>query len=150
MTGPPRLQRLELLGQDDHELATLDGFSGGLSLSPSASKIAYYIDKEVLEIRDLSSLNKVARMRIGLGVYHWAPDETHILLKRAVEKKSGDLVWIDLPALSEHAANSTQEIPVAQPTPVPLFRGNMIRDFAISPDGKWLAVVPPGRRNLQI
>jgi len=150
MTGPPRLQRLELLGQDDHELATLDGFEGGLSLSPSGSKIAYYIDKEVLEIRGLSDLSKVARVRIGFGVFHWAPDETRILLKRSVEKKSGDVVWIDLPPLVSHPANAAQAIPVAQPTPEPLFRGNTIRDFAITPDGRSLAVIPPGRRNLSI
>jgi len=40
LSGPPRLQRLELLAQDDRELATLDGFAGALSLSPSGSKIA--------------------------------------------------------------------------------------------------------------
>jgi hypothetical protein len=150
MTGPPRLQRLELLGQDDHELATLEGYVGGLSLSPSSSKIAYYVDKEVLEIRDLNDLNKVARVRIGLGVFHWAPDETRILLKRSVEKKSGDLVWIDLPPLVAHQPGPSEAIPVAQPAPEPLFRGNVIRDFAISPDGRSLGVIPPGRRNLSI
>jgi dipeptidyl aminopeptidase/acylaminoacyl peptidase len=150
MAGPPRLQRLELLAQDNHELATLEGYVGGLSLSPSGGKIAYYVDKEVLEFRDLSDLNKVARVRIGLGVFHWAPDETRILLKRSVEKKSGDLVWIDLPALVAHSANAGAAIPLAQPTPEPLFRGNTIRDFAVSPDGKFLAVIPPGRRNLSL
>ena len=150
MTGPPRLQRLELLAQDDYELATLEGYVGGLSLSPSGRKIAYYVDKEVLEIRDLSDPNKVARVRIGLGVFHWAPDETRMLLKRSVEKKSGDLVWIDLPALASRPANAAGAIPVAQPTPEPLFRGNTIRDFAITPDGRSLAVIPPGRRNLSV
>jgi dipeptidyl aminopeptidase/acylaminoacyl peptidase len=150
MTGPPRLQRLELLAQDDHELATLEGYVGGLSLSPSGRKIAYYVDKEVLEIRDLSDPNKVARVRIGLGVFHWAPDETRMLLKRSVEKKSGDLVWIDLPAPASHPANAAGAIPVVQPTPEPLFRGNTIRDFAITPDGRSLAVIPPGRRNLSV
>ncbi len=38
MSGPPRLQRLELLAQDDHELATLDSYNGGLSLCPPAPK----------------------------------------------------------------------------------------------------------------
>lgn len=150
MTGPPRLQRLELLAQDDHELATLEGYVGGLSLSPSGRKIAYYVDKEVLEVRDLSDLNKVARVRIGLGVFHWAPDETRILLKRSVEKKSGDLVWIDLPALVAHPANATTPIPITQPTPEPLFRGNIIREFAITPDGRSLGVISPGRRSLSV
>jgi dipeptidyl aminopeptidase/acylaminoacyl peptidase len=150
LTGPPRLQRLELLTQDDHELATLDDFSGGLSLSPSGSKVAYYLDKEVLEIRDLSDLKKVARVRIGFGVYRWAPDETRLLLKRSIEKKSGDLVWIDLPELTAHAGTSEGSVPISQPVPIPLFRGNTIRDFAISPDGRMLAVIWPGHRNLSV
>lgn len=144
-TGPYRLQRLDLLSDDAKELATLDGYEAGLSVSPTGKKVAYYIDKEVLEIRDLASLNHVARIRIGLGVYHWSPDESRILLKRAIEKKSGDLVWIDLPPL---AAAPAQEIPVAEPTPIPVLRGYIFRDFAISPDGRSLAGVITGRRNL--
>jgi hypothetical protein len=142
LTGPPRLQRLNLLSQDDHELATLEGYSGGLSLSPSGDKLAYYIDKEVLEIRSVRDLTQSARLRIGLGVVHWA-DDNRILLKRAIEKKSGDLVWIDIPALVPSA-------PVIQPTPVSIFRGNIFRDFAFSSDGRLLGVIAPGRRNLAI
>jgi dipeptidyl aminopeptidase/acylaminoacyl peptidase len=147
LSGPPRLQRLELLAQEDHELATLDGYSGGLSLSPSGSKIAYYIDREVLEIRDLSNPARTARVRAGFGVFRWAPDEARILLKRSIEKKSGDLVWIDLPPLTARSA-SDKDAPVAQPTPIPLFRGLTFREFAISPDGRALAIIAPGRRNL--
>src|SRR4029077_16644597 len=65
LTGPPRLQRLELLAQDDRELATLDTYEGGLSVSPSAKKAAYFIDKEVLEVRDLTDPTKSARLRTG-------------------------------------------------------------------------------------
>jgi dipeptidyl aminopeptidase/acylaminoacyl peptidase len=150
LSGPPRLQRLELLAQDDHELATLDGYEGGLSLSPSGTKIAYYIDREVLEIRDLANPTRTARVRVGYGVFHWAPDEGRILLKRSVEKKSGDLVWIDLPPLAAHGANDKDAAPVAQPTPIPLLRGLTFRDFAIAPDGRFLAVIAPGRRNLAV
>ena len=148
MSGPPRLQKLELLAQDDKEIATLDGYEGGLALSPSATKIAYYIDKEVIEIRDLRAPNKFARVRAGYGVFRWAPDETKILLKRSVEKKSGDLVWIAIPALVEHSAGS--EIEVAQPIPVPILRGLTYREFAFSPDGKYIGVIVPGRRNLAV
>jgi dipeptidyl aminopeptidase/acylaminoacyl peptidase len=150
LSGPPRLQRLELLAQDDRELATLDGYEGGLSLSPSGTKIAYYIDREVLEIRDLTNPTHIARVRAGYGVFRWAPDETRVLLKRSVEKKSGDLVWIDLPALAAHGANDKDAVPVSQPTPVPVLRGLTFRDFAISPDGRFLAVIAPGRRNLAV
>src|ERR1700682_3022866 len=47
-SGPPRLQHLDLLAQDDTEMATLQSFAGGLSISPSGKKVAYYIDREVL------------------------------------------------------------------------------------------------------
>jgi hypothetical protein len=146
MSGPPRLQNLDLLNDVEKELVTLEGYEGGLSVSPSRSKVAYFIDKEVLEVRSLSNLNLVARVRIGLGVYRWSPDESRILLKRALEKKSGDLVWIDLPPLA--AVPHGNEIHVSQPQPVSLFRGISFREFAISPDGRLLAVVVPGKRNL--
>jgi len=146
LTGPPRLQRLELLAQDDRELATLDGYEGGVSVSPSAKKVAYFIDKEVLEVRDLTEPNKFARLRIGFGTFQWSPDETCILLKRAPEKKSGDLVWVEIPALTAHTAQD-QEAPVTQPALIPILRDLTFRDFAITPDGK-LAVIAVGRRNL--
>src|SRR6202035_5654613 len=140
LTGPPRLQRLELLAQDDHELATLDGYEGGLTVSRSAKKAAYFIDKEVLEVRDLTDPTKLARLRIGLGTLQWSPDEARILLKRAPEKKSGDLVWIDVPPLTPPAAKDQDPPPVTQPALVPILHGLTFRDFAITPDSK-LAVI---------
>ncbi len=148
LTGPPRLQRLDLLSDDHKELATLDSYEGGLSVSPSGKKVAYFVDKEILEIRDLASLNSVARLRIGLGVFRWSPDESRILLKRSLEKKSGDLVWIDLPPLA--AALSGHDIPISQPQPISILHGLSFRDFAISPDGRSLAVVITGKRNLLV
>jgi len=147
ITGPPRLQRLDLLTDNDKELATLDNYEGGLSVSPSGKRVAYFLDKEILEIRDLTFLNRVARVRIGLGVFRWAPDESRILLKRSIEKKSGDLVWIDLPPL---AASAGRDIPVSEPQPIPLLHGISFRDFAISPDGRSLAVVITGKRSLLV
>jgi len=146
MTGPNRLQRLDLFTDNDKELATLDGYEGNLSVSPSGKKVAYFIDKEVLEIRDLTSLNRLARVRIGLGVFRWSADESRILLKRAIEKKSGDLVWINLPPLAP--APPDHDIPVSEPTPIFVLRGYMFREFAMSPDGRSLAGVITGRRNL--
>src|ERR1700730_10267615 len=150
LSGPPRLQRLELLAQDDHEIATLDGYAGGLSLSPSGSKIAYYIDREVLEIRDVANPARTARVRAGFGVFHWAPDEARILLKRSVEKKSGDLVWISLPPLEAPSPGDPEADSIAQPPPIPVLHGLTFREFAISPDGRFLAVIAVGRRNLAI
>jgi dipeptidyl aminopeptidase/acylaminoacyl peptidase len=148
LTGPPRLQRLELLAQDDRELATLDGYEGGVSVSPSAKKVAYFIDKEVLEVRDLTAPNKIARLRVGLGTFQWSPDETRILLKRAPEKKSGDLVWVEIPALAAHTAKDSDP-PVTQPALIPILHDLTFRDFAITPDGK-LAVIAIGKRNLMV
>lgn len=156
-TGPPRLVKIELANRIVDEIAMPDGFTGGLSVSPSAAKVAYYRDHEVLEIRDLRSggaVNNVASVRVGLGVYQWRPDEHRILLKRAPEHKSGDLVWFDVP--SSPTAPSQQKTPDAGLVPVrevpltPAIRGIAFRDFAISPNGKFLAVIQTGRRNLQI
>jgi WD40-like Beta Propeller Repeat len=147
-SGPPRLQRLELLAQDDKEVATLDSYAGGLSVSPSGKKVAYFIDREVLEVRDLAAPDHFVRLRVGLGVFHWSPDENRIMLKRAVERKSGDLVWITIPQLP--AQKTSKDAAVLTPAPLPILHGISIREFNISPDGRFLAVVLPGKRNLQI
>jgi dipeptidyl aminopeptidase/acylaminoacyl peptidase len=148
LTGPPRLQHLDMVGQEDKEIATLDGFEGGLRVSPSGKKVLYFIDKEVLEIRDLEAPTHVARLRVGLGVPRWSPDESRIFLKRAIEKKSGDLVSIDVPPLTATVAG--REVPVVQPEMRPLLHGVTIREFAISPDGRFLGIVSPGKRNLLV
>ena len=148
MSGPPRLQRLELLSQDDKELATLDGYETGLSVSPSGKNVAYFIDKEVLEVRDAENPDRIARVRIGLGAIDWSADEQHLLIKRSPERKSGDLVWIALPPLAGVKGMNSDLIPVIQPEPVPILHGLTFRDFAISPDGRTLGVIPPGKRNL--
>ncbi len=148
MSGPPRLQYLDVLNDSVKELATLEGYEGGLIVSPDRTKVAYFVDREVLEIRSLSNPNQLARVRVGLGVLRWAPDETRIFLKRAIEKKSGDIVWFPVPPLAPVAPN--KEIPVAQPTPVTVLHGLSFREFSISPDGRFFGVVVPGKRNLLV
>ncbi len=148
LSAPPRLQRLELLAQDATEVATLDGYAGGLSVSPSGTKVAYFIDREVLEVRDLTAPNHFVRLRVGLGVFHWMPDETRILLKRAIERKSADIVWIAIPPLP--AQQPGKDVPILEPTPQPILRDITFREFAISLDGRFLGVVLPGKRNLEI
>ncbi len=148
MEGPPRLQRLDLLGQEDKELATLESFNGGLSISPSGTKVAYFLDKEVLEIRDLAKSNSVARLRVGLGVLQWNADETQIYVKRTVEKKSADLVSFTVPSLVAYVKG--QGVPVAEPEPRQLLHGLAVREYELSADGRFLAVVLPGKRNLQV
>jgi hypothetical protein len=147
LSGPPRLQHLDLLAQEDSEIATLDGYEGGLTVSPSGKLAAYYVDRENLEVRDLTAPTRVARIRVGPGVVQWSPDETRLLLKRALERKTAELCWIPIPALA--IPGTGHEIPVAQPDFNPIFRGSMTRDFAITPDGR-LAIVFPGKRNLDL
>ena len=146
--GPPRLQRLDLLSQDDKEVATLDGYAGGILVSPSGTRVAYFLDKEVLEIRDLTAPVRIARMRIGLGVLQWSADDSRLYLKRTLEKKSADLVSFQVPELRAYPAHS--EIPVLEPEPRMLLHGLTIREYSLSPDGRFLGVVLPGKRNLQI
>lgn len=148
MDGPPRLQKMDLLSQEDKELATLDAYMGGLSISPTGTKVAYFLDREVLEIRDLESPKKVARIRVGLGVLQWSADETRIYLKRTVEKRSADLVSFAVPQLAGYSKG--QSIPVAEPEPRQLLHGLAIREYGLSPDGNFLAVVLPGKRYLQV
>jgi hypothetical protein len=146
--GPARLQRLDLLSQEDMEIATLDAYAGGVSVSPSGNLAAYFLDKEVLEIRDLAVPTRVARLRVGLGVLAWSYDESRIYLKRTIEKKSADLVTFQIPPLRSYPPHA--EIPVKEPEPAPLLHGLTIREYSLSPDGRSLAVILPGKRNLQI
>jgi hypothetical protein len=148
MEGPPRIQKLDLLAQDDKELATLDSYAGGLSISPSGTKVAYFLDREVLEVRDLEKPNRVARLRVGLGVVQWNTEETEIYVKRTVEKKSADLVSFAVPQLVAFQKN--QIVPVLEPEPKQLLHGLAIREYELSADGRFLAVVLPGKRNLQV
>jgi len=148
MSGPPRLQYLDVLNDSDKELATLDGYEGGLIVSSDRTKAAYFIDREVMEIRSLSHPNQLARVRVGLGIPRWTPDGSRIFLKRALEKKSGDIVWFPVPSLAAVVPN--KEIPVLQPTPVSVLHGLTFREFSISDDGRSLAVVVPGKRNLLV
>jgi hypothetical protein len=151
LNGPQWLVQIDLLRQAIQELSTLGAFSGRLSVSPSGAKAAYYRDHEVLEIRDLRAPNKFVRVRVGFGVYQWAPDERHILLKRSLEHKSGDLVWVDVPQLSALPVPLDPEAIAALELPLtPALHGLAYRDFAISPNGKFLAVITTGKRNLQI
>ncbi len=88
-TGPPRLQHLDLLAQEDRELATLDNYAGGLTVSPGGHKVAYFIDNEILEVRDLAEPDHFVRMRVGLGMVRWSPDEN----ANTGEARAGKKVW---------------------------------------------------------
>ncbi len=147
-TGPPRLQHMDMLNDVDKELATLEGYETGLSVSPSGRRVAYFIDREILEIREIAAPTRVARIRIGLGTYRWSSDESRILLKRAPQKKSGYFVSAQIPQLA--AVTPGAEIPVTEPPLTQLLHGLTIRDFDVSSDGQYLGIIFPGKRNLMV
>ncbi|MBI3669226.1 MAG: hypothetical protein HY237_05545 [Acidobacteria bacterium] len=149
LSGPPRLVALDPLKDNTRELATLDGYVGGLSLSPSGARVAYYRDHGTLEVREMAVPERVARVRAAFGTYQWAPDERRVLLKRGIERRSGDLVWISLP--QPVAPDPKAGAPaVAEVEPQPVLHGLSFRDFELSPDGRSLAVTQPGKRNLLV
>jgi len=125
----PRLVFLDLAKQTMKELSTLDGFNGGLKLSPSGQKIAYFKDAETLEVRSLANLQSVQRVRVLSGMYFWTQDEQYVLLKSGPERRSG---IIESVRLSDGASAE-------------LFRGLTFWNFGVSPDGKRIGVSPPGK-----
>ncbi|MBZ5660639.1 MAG: hypothetical protein LAO08_09550 [Acidobacteriia bacterium] len=144
----PRLVQLDPGAESSRDLATLDGYAGGLEVSPSGKKVAYWIDNEQLEVRDTSVPARVTRVRVAVGLLAWSGDETRILVKRGAAARSGDLVWVPLPPLANLAGG---EIPTAQEvTPQAILHDLEFRQFDISRDGKLLAVVEPGKRNLLV
>jgi hypothetical protein len=134
LTGPIRLDLLDLKKDTVRELALLDGFLGRLSVSPSGTKVAYFSDGETLEIRKIARPDKVTRIHIAYGKYQWTPDERRLLLKRGPVDHSGQLFWVSLPDGKF----------------TPALAGLIYSDFAISPDGRWLAVTEPAKRVLKV
>lgn len=134
LTGPIRLVQLDLIKETRRELATLDAFLGQLTISPSGKKVAYFRDGETLEVRDLASPEHSTRVTVAYGRFAWSRDERRILLKRGLERHSGNLVWVTL-------ADGTLE---------PALHGLVFRDFQLSPDGRSLGVTQPGKRSLMV
>ena len=150
LSGPPRLVALDLGKETHRELASLAGFVGGLSLSPSGEKVAYFRDHEVLEIREVASPERVARLRVAYGAYQWTRDERRILLKRGPERRTGDLAWVSLPPLDSSSTKPGSAPTVAEADLQPALHGLTFRDFELSPDGRFLGVIQPGKRNLLV
>lgn len=148
LRAKPRLVLLDVLKQTRRELLELDAYLGQLSVSPSGTRIAFFRDYDTMEIRDIADPQNVARIKVAYGVYTWDADEKDILMKRALEKKKGDLYWIRVPALAPAPASGA--IPAADPHARPILSGLGFRDFALAPDGKRIAVTEPGNRNLLI
>lgn len=131
---PPRLVRLDLERQTRQVLAELEGFLGQLTVSPSGEQVAYFLDADTLEIRQLDKPTEATRVRMAYGRYQWAPDESRLLLHRSVENRSGSLHWVRLPGGEVE----------------PVLHGLSFRDAELSPDGRWLAVLQPGSQHLLV
>lgn len=134
LSRAPVLVMLDLAKQTRKELAALDAFAGGLSISPSGEKIAYYRDLETIEVREVAHPEKVKQVRALIGNYRWGPDERRILLKPGAENKSNVLQWVNI------ADGNTE----------PILHGLTFRDFDLSPDGRQVAVRIPGKGNIQV
>jgi len=123
--GSPKLVLLRLDRESSLELAELaDGFLGSLRISPSGKLAGYFVDQGTFEIRDLAVPQTARRVKVPFGRYVWAPDEQRILLQLPEGKRGGRLVWVDL-----RDGKTT-----------PLLHSVVVRDFALSPNGRHLAI----------
>lgn len=148
LRNKPRLVLLDVLKQTRRELCELDAYLGQLSISPSGTKVAYFRDFDTLEIRDVADPQKISRVKVAYGVYAWAAQEDSILMKRALERKKGDLYWVRVPAPVLAPASGVPA--AADPQARPILSGLGFRDFFLAPDGKRIAVVEPGKRHLLV
>jgi hypothetical protein len=146
LTGPTRLVVFDLPRETSRVLGTLEGYAGGLTISPSGKKVAYWINNEQLEVRDIDAPDRMARVRVAAGTLAWSANETRVLVKRGPVLRSGGLAWVPLPALAAFAAGAAPA--AAEVFPQSILHDLEFRQFDISPDGKSLAVIEPGKRNL--
>jgi hypothetical protein len=134
LRGPIRLDYLDLKKGEVRELALLDGFIGHLTISPEGTKAAYFVNGDTLEIREIAHPDQVTRIQLAYGRYEWTADGRRLLLKRGPADQSGQLFWVSLPDRKF----------------TPALAGLVYHDFAISPDGRWLAVTQPGKHVLMV
>jgi hypothetical protein len=132
--GGETLIQLDLVHETLRDLAQIPGYDGSLSISPSGKRIGFFYNGDVLEVRDLANPGKAIDVRAGAGKFEWSKDERRVLLKRGIDKRSNDLVWISLPEGNFR----------------PFMHDILFHDFEIMPDGNSIAVTEPGRRTLKI
>ncbi|MFY9805148.1 MAG: hypothetical protein WA211_07495 [Candidatus Acidiferrales bacterium] len=130
--GPPKIVQLDLANEKLKELAPLEEYAGFLTISPSATKIAYFRNGDTLEVREVANPMKPLQVRVAIGQFQWDHSEQRILLKRGEPQRSGDLVWVGL-------YDGRFD---------PFFHGLEFHNFAIAPDGATVAVTEPGKRAL--
>jgi hypothetical protein len=147
-SGPAILVLLDVVRNMVRKLASVEGLTSGLALSPSGKRAAYWVNNDQLEVRELDSPNRAVRVRVAAGVLSWTKDELRVLVKRGPLRRSGDLVWVKLPPTNEVAVGSSPK--VAEVVPEAILHDLEFRSFDISPDGRSLGVVEPGKRNLYV
>ena len=131
----PMLVRLDLVKETRTAIMPIDQYAGDFALSPSAQKVAYFRDGDTLEVRDVSNPgDKPAQVRVAIGQFQWGHDEKRVLLKRGDPLKSARLTWVGL-------YDGQFE---------PLLHDLEFHDYAISPDGQFVAVTEPGKRSLLV
>jgi hypothetical protein len=69
-------------------------------------------------------------------------------VKRGPALRSGGLVWIALPPLAAVAAGTAPA--TVEIAPRSILHDLEFRQFELSPDGRFLGVVEPGKRNLLV
>jgi hypothetical protein len=134
VSGRLALFQLDLLHEGIREVTRIDAYQGGLNLSATGKKIAFFADGDAVEVHDLANPAKPLRLRVGMGQFAWSRDERRILLKRGPPEKSGELVWVGLYDGSF----------------VPALHGLEYHAFAISPNGDSIAVTEPGKEILRV
>lgn len=132
--APIKLVRLDLIHQTDTALADVPAYLGQLTLSPSGNKVAYFVDGDTLEVRDLSHPQTPITVHCAYGTFAWGADENRILLKRGPEKQANDLVWVSIPD-----GNLT-----------PILHDLIFSSFALSPDAHLIAVAEPGSDHVEV
>lgn len=132
--APIKLVRLDLIHQTDTTLANVSAYLGQLTLSPSGNKVAYFVDGDTLEVRDLSHPQTPVTVHCAYGTFAWGADDNRILLKRGSEKQPNDLVWVSIPD-----GNLT-----------PILHDLIFGSFALSPDARLIAVAEPGSDHIEV
>jgi hypothetical protein len=131
---PLKLVRLDLIHQTDTPLADLTAYQGGLALSPQGDKVAYFVDGDTLEVRDLSNPKIPVTVHCAYGTFAWGPDGNRLLLKRGPDKQSNDIVWLSIP----------------DGDLTPILHDLIFDSFALSPDGYLIAVAEPGTDHVEV
>jgi len=99
---------------------------------PQRQKVAYFVDKEILEIRDLTSLNSVARLALASASFAGRP--TNRVSSSNAPRKEIRRSRLDRSS-SAHGALSGMTFHLATAAHFHPSRLSF-RDFAISPDGR--------------